>query len=180
MSSKTKNKKARGVSKASAWGRAKTSNVVLDLPSGEVVLVRRVVMPQLLASGAFPDSLMAIVSEKIESATGAENAPKEVDPAVMQDMMKDPKKLSQLFDSVDKIMPIVVVEPAVLNHKRPVTPDDLNGEWEVIPEEERDEDVLYTDVVDLEDKMHIFQFAVGGTRDVEEFRSGLKSAVGDV
>jgi hypothetical protein len=171
-------KRKQGVSKASAWGKKSTKPVELDLPSGEVVLVKRVELPVLLASGAFPDTLMSIVSDKIETATGQQDTPKEVDKELVEETVKDPKKLAELFEAIDKVVPLVVLEPTVVFHKRLVSPD--SNEMEIIPDEDRDDEILYTDVVDLEDKMHIFQFAVGGTRDVEEFRTKLESTVADV
>ena len=38
----------------------------------------------------------------------------------------------------------------------------------------------YADMVDVNDKMFLFNFVVGGTRDLETFRGGLDSAVGGV
>ncbi len=56
----------------------------------------------------------------------------------------------------DAVLLHVVIEPHVL----PVPP----------PEEARDPDGLYVDDVDLEDKVFLFNWAVGGTADVEAFR----------
>lgn len=185
-----KPKQKREIATAATWGGRKASSTFdLDLPSGNTVLVKRVDMPTLLASGAFPDTLMAIVSEKIGSATGQEDAPKAVDKDAMKDIMGSPEKLGELFAAVDRIIPLVVEQPKVLNHRREVATADVAADskvkvtgatWETIPDAEREEDVVYTDMVDLEDKMHIFQFAVGGTRDVEEFREELASTVADV
>jgi hypothetical protein len=40
--------------------------------------------------------------------------------------------------------------------------------------------VVYADMVDLVDKLHIFNFVVGGTRDIERFRGGLDELVGSL
>jgi hypothetical protein len=174
-----KKKKPKQIATAASWGKKKQSTTVdLDLPSGNTVLVKRVDLPTLLASGAFPDSLMAIVSDKIGSATGKPDAPKEVDAEKVKEVANDPKQLAELFEAVDKIVPLVVAQPVVEYHKRPADPD--SNEMEIIPDEDRDEEVVYTDDVDLMDKMHIFQFAVGGTREVETFRAGLESSVADI
>lgn len=173
-----KKKAERKVATAASWGGKKAATFELDLPSGHTVLMKRVDLPTLLASGAFPDALMTIVSEKIGTATGQEDSPKEIDPAVVQGMIDDPKKLGELFTAVNKILPIVVAEPAVAYHKRLADPD--GTEFEVIPDEDRDEDVVYTDQIDLEDQMFIFQYTVGGTREVETFREELTSVVADV
>lgn len=180
-----KPKAKREIATAASWGSKKaTGNFELELPSGSIVLLKRVDLPTLLASGAFPDELMSIVSDKIETATGKADTPKEVDPSVVHDMIGDPAKLAKLFDAVDKVLPIVVAQPPVLNHKRPVldesgVPVSLAA-TEVIPEEQRVDGFVYTDTVELEDKMFIFQFTVGGTKEVAEFRSELSATVADV
>ena len=185
MSSKKKpqdHKAKSQVGTAKSWKKAGREGTIVDLelPSGNVCRVKRVSLPALLSTGAFPDSLMSLVSDKIETATGEKNKPKEVDPAAAQEFLKDPEKLDQLFSSMDKIIPIVVVEPKVLNHRVPVLDAEGNdtGKSVPIPDEDRDEDVLYTDDVDLEDKMHIFQFVVGGVKDVESFRAESASVMG--
>lgn len=173
----------RQVATAATWGsKKKASTFELDLPSGNTVLCKRVDMPTLLASGAFPDTLMSIVSEKIDTATGASDKPQEMDPTVVKGVLEDPKKLGELFDAIDKIVPLVVAQPVVINHKREVMDanDQPTGKFEVIPDEDRDDEIVYTDAIDLEDKMFIFQYAVGGTREVEDFRTELASTVADV
>lgn len=168
----------RQIATAATWGsKAATGTFELDLPSGNTILTKRVSLPELLASGAFPDTLMSIVSEKIDTATGQKDTPKEIDPEALKGMVNDPEKLSELFTAVDKVVPLVVAEPTVKFHQRKVEGSD---ELETIPDDEREDDVVYTDAVDLMDKMHIFQFAVGGTREVETFRSELTSAVADI
>lgn len=172
-------KQKRKVATAKSWGGKKQSATTeLLLPSDNTVLIKRVDMPTLLASGAFPDSLMSIVSEKIESATGKANSPTEIDPSVVKNVLADPAKLGELFTAIDRIVPLVVAEPAVANHRRLV--EGSETEYEDVPDEERDEDVVYTDQIDLEDKMFIFQFTVGGTREVEDFRTELGSTVADI
>lgn len=173
-----KQKKQKQIATAATWGtKASTGSFELELPSGNVILAKRVSLPELLASGAFPDSLMSIVSEKIDTATGQKDTPKEVDPETVKEMVNDPEKLGELFKAVDKIVPLVVAQPTVKFHQRAV---EGSTELETIPDDEREEDVVYTDAVDLMDKMHIFQFAVGGTREVETFRAELASTVADV
>ena len=182
-----KPKKQKSVTSASAWksksGRAGVETD-LELPSGNVCRVRRVDMPTLLASGAFPDSLMAMVSDKIDTATGKKDSPKEMDQDEVKSIIADKEKMTALFESIDRLVPIVVVQPRVQNHNlisednkvvRPLT----EVERQAI-EEEFEGDVIFTDDVELEDKMFIFQFVTGGKREVETFRAELESAVGDV
>jgi len=44
----------------------------------------------------------------------------------------------------------------------------------------RQDDLVYADMIDIEDKMFIFNFAVGGTRDVEQFRAGSLQSLGSM
>jgi len=185
-SEKTKKKKnpqdfkPKSVTAAGAWkGKKAGSTFDLELPSGNVCKVQRTDMPTLLASGAFPDSLMSIVSEKIESATGKKNKPKELSNDDVQSVLSSPDQMVQLFESIDKLIPIVVVEPKVANHS---VLDPATKKMRPLTDEEREAagDVVFTDEVDLEDKMFIFQFVVGGKSDVEGFRSELGAVVGDI
>jgi hypothetical protein len=174
----------REVTSAGAWkGKKAGSTFDLELPSGNVCKVRRTDMPTLLASGAFPDSLMAIVSEKIDTATGKKDKPKELSTEEVQSVMGNPDQMVELFSSIDRLVPIVVVEPKVVNHKVEDGKDSKGKPaFRDLTDEEREAlgDVVFTDEVDLEDKMFIFQFVVGGKSDVEGFRNELGSAVGDL
>lgn len=197
MSSKTKarkpqdHKSKKQVTAASSWkGKASGAGLEtdLELPSGNVCRVKRVDMPTLLASGAFPDSLMSIVSEKVDTATGKSDKPKKLKKSEVEAVTQDPKKMVELFQSIDRLIPIVVAQPAVQNHN--LIEKDAAGEQKVVRplnEEERqallDEyegDLLFTDEVELEDKMFIFQFVIGGRRELETFRAELESSMGDV
>lgn len=176
-------KKKSGPTSAKAWKSSRTGTIMdLELPSGNVCRVKRVDMPTLLASGAFPDSMMAMVTEKVESATGGETRAKPLDNMDAAALMKSPEKLDLLFSSVDKIVPLVVVEPKVLNHRIEENGviRELSDEERQALEDEYEEGIVWTDEVDIQDKMHIFQFVVGGSRSVEGFRSGLQSAVADI
>lgn len=174
--------KAKAPTSASAWKGKKKGTFDLELPSGNVCKVRRTDMPTLLASGAFPDSLMAIVSDKIDTATGKKDKPKKLSNDDVKNVMGDADQMAALFESIDRLIPIVVVEPKVKNHN---LLDDKNKVVRPLTQEERDdieaaEDVIFTDDVDLQDKMFIFQYVVGGKGDVEGFRAELGAAVGDL
>lgn len=162
-SSKTKSKQ----SAARQWKRATAEEVTL--PSGNLALVKRPGMEAFLLEGLIPDSLMGIVQEAINTGKG-------VPPAKMQEIISDPKKVDAMFDAMDRILCRVVVEPAVVWHKR--EKPDGSGDLEVIPEDERDPDTyIYTDEVFFDDKSFLFNYAVGGTRDLERFREETESTV---
>jgi hypothetical protein len=146
------------VSKASAWKKKKTHDLLL--PSGEVCRVKRPGPELFLREGMLPDSLSTVVQQAINQGKG-------LPPGKTEDLVKNERDLAELIRAVDKITLEVVVEPEV---------QDGTG----IPESERDEDVLYVDEVDLEDKMFIFNFAVGGSSDLVQFRKQLDARMGDV
>lgn len=181
------------VTKARQWkGKKATGNVELELPSGNTCLLRRLQPEAFLTSGLIPDSLTAMVQTAIKTKKG-------LPPNAMKQIADDPKKLRQALQMTDEVVCYVVVEPECLmppkcSHEMAggrlcdeyVDTDDKRHEDKAHPdfhhfvEGERDDDTLYADEVSLEDKQFIFQFAVGGTADVERFREELSRNVGNV
>lgn len=173
----------------SKWG---TQLIDLDLPSGEIAQVRRPGMQGLIKAGVLHsmDSLTGIVqSETIPKAEGR--------PVVnTKAVMADPDKLEEMLDQVDKIVLYVVAQPKLVKpvrlatdedgalvldkFNRPTPALDADGKEIYLPFEERDEGTIYLDYVDLEDKMFIMNFALGGTRDLEDFRKESEKAMGSV
>lgn len=194
--STTKKKTSKGnpakATVANKWKKQKGEE--LELPSGNVALVKRPGPQALLSEGVMPDTLMPIVQQAISRGKGLK--PQDID-------LKDPKVIGDMLGAMDKLMIKVVVEPKVaydkclkkLDDMGGVTPGPAHEEWVTIPDELRDgatecpncgqvhedgEEVIYVDEVDLDDKMFVFNYAVGGTRDLERFRSELAAGVGDV
>jgi hypothetical protein len=151
------------------WKRSKGED--LELPSGNIALVKRPGMLEFIKKGIVPDTLMPTVDEAVRKGKG-------LPPNQATDLLKDPAKLAAMEEMTDRVLCAVVVDPAVTFHKRQVEGNE--DEWEDIPEEDRDENLLYSDEVDLEDKMFIFQYAVGGTRDLERFREESGLSMGGV
>lgn len=137
----------------------------LQVPSGQLCLVRRPGLEGLIKAGVLQniDSLSAIVGEKHIKKTGKGKADGGVN---VNSVMKDPKALETIVYTVDKVVAHCVVKPEV--H---MAPNDVTL---------RRPGVVYTDMVDLQDKMFIFNYVVGGTRDLESFRRGLEGTVGSV
>ena len=132
----------------------------LRVPSGQLCLVRRPGMEGLMKSGVLHnvDSLSQIVNEKhLKGAKGKG----EID---MASLMEDKEGLDEVMTVIDKVICHCVVKPEI---HRP--PNDVTL---------RQTGVIYADMVDLVDKMAIFNFVVGGTRDMESFRNGLDELVG--
>lgn len=134
----------------------------LQVPSGQMCLVRRPGLEGLIKAGVLRnvDSLSALVGEKhIKKVKKGQSQKVNV-----ESVMKDPQALDEILHTVDKVVCHCVVKPEV--H---MTPNDVTR---------RKDGVVYADMVDLQDKMFIFNFVVGGTRDLESFRRGLDESVG--
>lgn len=176
--SATPKKSTKKQSAARQWKRAKGED--LEVPSGNIALVKRPGMEAFLLEGLIPDSLMPIVNEAIR--TGAGLAPEKV-----KALTEDLDQVASMMEAMDRVVVRIVIEPKVLWHKRiivdedgkPILDKEGKEQTEVIPESERedDENLLYTDDIDLEDKMFLFNYAVGGTRDLERFRQETKSTL---
>jgi hypothetical protein len=153
-----------------AWNRTGKVEEDVLLPSGNVARLRRVGPAAILRSGIMPDSLMPIINKAIKEGKG-EKIEESLD-------IEDPETLTKITEGMDKALLEIVAEPAVAYHLRPVNGSDV---WEVIPDSDRDiESFIYTDEVDMQDKMFIFNYAVGGTRDLESFREQHAERVGSL
>lgn len=150
------------------WKRQGVEDILL--PSGNTAKVRRPGPAALLQNGMMPDSLMPIINESIRTGKG-------MSPEKSKEMVKDPESIAQMLDGIDRACLKIIVEPKVAYHRRQVD----SVEWEDIPYGDRDTDeFIYTDEIDLDDKMFLFQFAVGGTRDLETFREQSAASLGDL
>lgn len=167
----------REVTSARQWRRA--SGEDLTLPSGHVVRAKRPGPSLLLQEGVMPDSLTAIIHSAIKDAKG-------MPPEDQKALFEDPSKLVDVLEGIDKMVTLVVMEPTVVLHRRPILDAEgvqrngKNGKplEEDIPFHEREEDLVYTDEIDQDDKMFVFQYAIGGTRDLETFRTQQLEGVG--
>ena len=169
-SKKNKSNTVKAISSAADFKRKANKLVDVELPSGNVVQVRRVDLPSLLADGAFPDTLMAIVQDKVSDAKAQ---PEASESELVEDMLGDTDKIAELFTAFDNIVVRTVVQPAVRNLIYAET-------CKPIPDDERDDEFVYTDEIDLNDKIFIFQFSVGGDADLESFREKSGTAVADL
>lgn len=160
------------------------------LPSGQTCWIRRIGIEGMIEAGLLSegDSLMAIVDERhikrARNNAGKNPQVQEVaDEQMARNLMRDPKMLAKIIFFVDQTLPVVVVEPTVRSHFRILQPSNVPGELPdtvMIPAKEREPGAVYTDQIGLEDKMFIFQLCVGGTRDIETFRTQSDAAVAGV
>lgn len=126
----------------------------LDLPSGKTIKVRPATgFKPLIKAGIIPNSLMSIVMSAL-------NKGEEPD---LSAFSKDLSKINEMLELMDAITIFTVVEPEI----KSIT--DVEGD--------RDPDSLYVDEVAEEDKMFIFQWVTGGTRDLEQFRKEAGSTL---
>jgi hypothetical protein len=159
------------------WGQEPTHD--LTVPSGQLCQVRLPGVQQMINAGVFEsiDTLTGVVSEKhikrVQGRSQKQGQPVEID---TNSLMKNPEDLAKVFEIVDKVTEHMVLQPKV---KRPIRKA-VDGKEVLLPFDEREDDVVYTDRIDAMDKMFIFQYAVGGDTDVESFRERFKQGMGSV
>lgn len=161
------------VTDASEWkGKRNVVGTKLKLPSGNVALVKQVDLTTFVAEGMVPNALLPVVQEFV----GPENSEgKRVSQADVQKIMDDPKQLADIIRLTDAVVQQAVVKPSI--EPVPVwTQEDVEAgdcdeeQLGEVANEKRDPDLLYIDETDMVDRQFIFQWVVGGTRDMERFR----------
>lgn len=125
---------------------------VLPLPSGLAVTAKRVDLQAFIGHGTVPNPLMEVVSEALEKGN-------KMDPSAMVEDETGKVDIEQVREMYEMVNTVVVA--SVVNPKVHPVPEDMD---------ERDDDLLYVDEVEDEDKMFIFQWAIGGTDDIASFR----------
>lgn len=181
-----KSKSRKGVTSASQWNKIKT--VEVSLPSGNVCLLRRPGLVQLLSANIFPDDLLKIIGDAMEDARSRlkgqepEERPEKNDDELFEELMNNPAKLTRMYEIFDRVLVYAVVDPVVAFHKfeeGDKIPDGLSV-GDVIPDELRDPEKLYSDHVDDFDKNFIFSFVTGGSADLSRFRQEQAAIVAGV
>lgn len=142
-------------SSVGAWKKNR-QGVLLKVPSGERCKARRIGLDVFLRNGMVPNSLMPIIKEAMRSG----EAPK----MNMEDF--DEEMLDSILSLVDSVCREAVIEPEL--HLPPSSPAD------------RRDDIVYTDDVDMNDRMFIFNWVVGGSADLERFRKEQAASLADV
>jgi hypothetical protein len=148
----------------------------LTFPSGQLAQVRRPGVPQLIDAGVLDsaDTLGSLVDQKhLKRVKGQQ----QIDPA---SLMKDSANLITVMQLVDKVTAYMVIQPAVAE----IWVEEMNDEGKKIRrkirDDERDPNVVYCDVIGIEDRMFLFQYAVGGSTDLATFRERFQAAMGSV
>lgn len=163
------------------WGVETFSD--LTMPSGQLCQVRQPGVQAMIASGVLEaaDTLSTLVDEKhIKRVAGkAPNLAKDID---AQSLLSDTDNMTRVFNVVDKVTAYIVVQPSVIRPIRTIPDENRPGEVIELPLSpgERVTGQIYTDMVEIQDKMYLFQYAVGGNTDLERFRQQFDSNVGSL
>lgn len=168
---------------AKEWKKKSKKEHELTVPSGNVCLVRRP-GPALFAelSASIPNALLSEVMPLLEDAKekgkteGGEALPPGALNKLQDQIVDNPSMIADMIELVDAVALRCVVSPELA----PVSERERILNDQELTEEEKQEkldELLFVDEVDFEDKMFIFQFVSGGTRDFERFRSGTQELV---
>lgn len=147
-----------------SWGKTNVGALVdLRVPSGQLCQIRRPDLSTLAKMGLLNefDTISRTVYDK-----HIEGGEKQVNNNEIMNLLSDPQKAEKMFEMVDRIVCFVVVQPKIYR-----TPNDVTN---------RKNDRIYVDSVDMEDRFFIFNYALGGTKDIDSFRDQSKSIVGDL
>lgn len=146
---------ARKIAAPQDFKKKSRNRAELELPSGAVILAKGLTgMRAFLKSGVIPNNLMVIIQESLDKG-------KEPDLDSLLQPTGEEGKVSQ--ESIDDMLTLI---------------DNVTVETWLLPptalpptkEEERSDEVLYTDEIDDQDKLFVFQWAIGGSDDLETFR----------
>lgn len=164
------------VTTAGEWKASALDASPLEVPSGNVCLAKNPGMRSFMKSGIIPNPLMAPLQKALDRGSGLQD--KELK-ALMQD---SPEHIEAMAQLVDNVVVEVVVQPRVWAVP---TMEEISFNLKNYPEDELDEsgrlkNRLYVDEVDFQDKAFIFQWSVGGTRDLETFRAEYRASLGDL
>lgn len=150
--------------------KARAQGQIIKLPSGLSAKLKRVDLQTLIKGGSVHNPLMGIVSEAIEKGKGMDASKMLNDDEGEIDL----NAVNDMFDMVNRICVACFVEPEL----HPLPEEDEEGnELDSLDEDDwvtiqalKDENLLYVDEIEAEDKMFIFQWSMGGTDDVATFR----------
>lgn len=152
----------RPITSAGDWKKKSQAGTPLQVPSGNTALVKNPGMQAFVKAGMIPNSLLLPVQRALSKGHKAPNWGELAE--------SKPEHIQDMLTLVDKVTVFCVLEPKVW-----AVPVDADGN-----ELDREEDRLYVDEIDPMDKMFIFQWVSGGTRDLEEFRSEYGAALAAV
>lgn len=166
---------------AGEWRKSATQYPLIETPTGKWIRMKRPGMTKFLEDGFLPDTLAGIVRKQIASASSRPGAKGPTDQDLMKSLTEnlDERAVMDMMASMDRVIVSVMVEPRFVWHRRVQRDDDgnalLDGQGreilEDVPDDDRSNDVVYTDEMDQIDKNFVFQAAVGGSTDLARFRA---------
>jgi len=148
------------VSSAAEWAAEDTE--ILEFPSGLSAEIERIELTTLVAEGLLGDSLSVIASQAVDKGQG-------MDENAIRDMANDPTKVEEALDAFDRVAVKCFVDPPVLFYK--------DDEGKVIPRPEREPGRVYSDRIQLNDKIFLFQVITGGSSDLQRFRDEFSESL---
>lgn len=134
--------------------KKKSAGQSLELPSGLVAVVRRLGVTTLLAENIMGDELTSLAQDAVDKAKGGKVPQSE---ALRDDVLNDPARITAMLEAFDKVVVRSWIDPKVF----PAVD---------VAEDERDEETLYADEIDLADKIFTFNWVAGGSSDLTRFR----------
>lgn len=152
---------------------------MVELPSGFIVKLKNPGgLRAFMNDGNIPNGLMTIVNDAMDKGK------KVTTDDILKDNKIDPQMMADMMEMVDSVALKTIVDPKVYPV---ITQEDVDGynlanpeSGVTDPEELRSEDRLYVDELPEDDKMYIFQWITGGTKDLESFRSQSAPGVDNV
>lgn len=150
------------------WGKqSKEFDIVL--PSGQTCLVTKLQMEAIVELGLMNDLdsfTGSIIPDKKSSKKKSAKQEEQDTEDSFVNALKDKTQFSKMMGTIDKVVVACVVIPAVTH---------VPAEGE-----ERRDDVVYTDMIDFNDKLTIFGKVFDGLGGMEPFRPGSEPALGAV
>lgn len=162
------------ITSADEWGKEARTNRVegrpLKVPSGKVCLVKMLdSMAEFLSRGNVPNALLPLMTQAAQGKT-------ETAKSVTDEVLANPENLMEMYSLIDTVVVECVLQPPVA--PVPQRQVDYDGSTEPVPAHERpDDNTLYVDYIELEDKLFIFNYALSGVSDVEQFRAGYEEGM---
>lgn len=154
------------------WGTTTPSGgeEELTLPSGQTCRAKKMSIEDMLQAGLLVemDAITAMVTKHIKKTKGAKNVTQAAEDINVGSLMRDPRAIGELVMMLDRLLPHVVVSPTVRLHFTEQTVGKTKV-TKMIPVDDR-EPGIYTDMVGLEDKMFLFDWAAGGLGTMLAFR----------
>jgi hypothetical protein len=157
-------------SSVSSWKQKKST--VLTVPSGETCLAHKRPLQGFLKAGVIPNSLMPIILQWMKKAQGGKTTTdlsQEID-------IENTQQVTDMLDLIDIVVIDVVDEPKVNPVPKEEDPD--NEEYD--PNFKRDDETLYVDDLQFDDKVFIYGWALGGIDDLATFLQEQQGDVGAV